>query len=295
MKYTWRFFSSLKFGLFFLLVLMGLDRTSLITHSPSYSHYTHGCSHAHTHRLICTTDVPADLSAPTQNVVNETNSKLFKLMLHFCSEETSASVNPTKGIKKGKENKSATNVGWIPLVTGVFKSKHGNKTLSSHNLSFLLSDDSLEGFWGGRQGGVATLNMTFILSSVNQRNRSSLSHLPKNESRCFESVEWIFARDFGSPPLTPVYFVICCFVFPLRANVSTEKVHFKFKESKNAVCVEGLKGLKQKQETRNLSTVMAVASGCLLFPDWGENDLSAGHVCVGLCLTTWWYYSLTVK
>lgn len=88
---------------------MGLDRTSLITHSPSCSHDTH--ARTLTHRLICTINVPADASAPTQNVVNETNSKLFKLMLHFCSEETSASVNPTKGTKRGKENKSATNVG----------------------------------------------------------------------------------------------------------------------------------------------------------------------------------------
>lgn len=148
-------------------------------------------------------------------------------------------------------------------MTGVFKSKHGNKTLSSHNLSFLLSDDSLEGFFFFVGGG--TLNMTVILSSANQRNRSSLSRWPKNESQCFELVEWIFARDFGSSP--PVYFAICCFVFPLHANVSTEKVRFKFKESKNAVCVEWLKRLKQKQETRNLSSVMAVASGCLLFPD----------------------------
>lgn len=82
---------------------------------------------------------------------------------------------------------------------------------------------------------MATLNMTFILSSVNQRNRSFLSR-PNNESQCFESVEWIFARDFGrSPPR--VYFAICCFVFPLHANVSTEKVRFKFKESKNTARV----------------------------------------------------------
>lgn len=39
----------------------------------------------------------------------------------------------------------------------------------------------------------------------------------------------------------------------------------------------GWRDRKQKQETRNLSSVMAVASGRLLFPDWGENDLSADH------------------
>lgn len=105
-------------------------------------------------------------------------------MLHFCSEETSASVNPTKGIKKGKENKSATNVGWIPLVTGGLKSKHGIKTLSSHNLSFLLSDDSLEGFfWGG--GGILNIYFYSIIC------KSEKSLIPQPLAKKWEPVLWV--------------------------------------------------------------------------------------------------------
>lgn len=108
-------------------------------------------------------------------------------------------------------------------------------------------------------------------------------------------VRWADSADFGSSPPFTLWSAASS---SQRCKHSMGRSTLKVQEEKRH-CVSRERTEtkpKKKRNKENYLLFMAVFSGRLLVPDWGEKTFQQTTVVgVGLCLTTWWCYSLTVK
>lgn len=97
-----------------------------------------------------------------------------------------------------------------------------------------------------------------------------------------------FCKGFGCSPLLLCELLL---YLPSNANIARGSPLWKLQEKRHCSSGENIKLRNWENDLRS----WLFHQGVCLFLTSGENSQQNTVVGLGLCLTTWWYYSLTVK